>query len=421
MTPWSLNQYQSRVYARDFMVYNESTRCWVLIKRFAHKLISQTINQDSPMTFLTGPRQVGKTFLARTYSTNYYNWDTSEVKKQFLKNPYFFRQNYSKDSLVIFDEIHKRRDWKKLLKGYYDSPDRMENFLVTGSGRFDTFRKGGDSLQGRYNLYHLFPLVFDEIRKSSFSAALPRDFLNWTPETVSEADETLINLGGFPAPFLSGSLSSMLKWNDQYIERMVKEDVRDFSNVQKIDQMELLARLLPERVTSPLSIKALSEDIDCSQVAIKSWLRLFEQLYLGVLISPFHRKIHRAVKKEQKWYFYQWTMNEDPGALFENYLAIQLSSTCQYWRDQGHGLWELYYLRDQDRREVDFVICRNLKPMALIEAKCSETSFPSPLNYYVEKLKIPGFVLYPKGGVKRYGPYKWGMSSAAFLEGLVAK
>ena len=184
-------------------------------------------------------------------------------------------------------------------------------------------------------------------------------------------------------------------------------------------KLELLVRLLPQRVTSPISVKALSEDIECSQVAIKSWLKLLENVYLGTLISPFHRKIHRAVKKEQKWYFYQWTMNEESGPLFENYLSIQLLTACQYWRDQGYGVWELFYLRDQDRREVDFVICKNLKPMALIEAKSAECDFPTPLNYYVEKLGVPGYVVYPSGKTKQFGKNKWGMSSATFLQGLV--
>jgi len=376
--------------------------------------------ENSAMTFLAGPRQVGKTYLSRTFSPLYYNWDTSEVKKQFLKNPYFFREENIRRDLVIFDEIHKRKDWKKLLKGYYDSPGRKENFLITGSGRFDTFRKGGDSLQGRYDLYHLLPLIFDEVRKSSCSqASLPRDFSTWIPEILNEGDEDLRNFGGFPFPFLSRSMSTMRKWNDQYIERLVKEDVRDFSNVLKLDQLELLARILPDRVTSPISIKALGEDIECSQVAIKSWLRLFEQLYLGILLPPFHRKIHRAVKKEKKWYFYQWTMNENPGALFENYLAIQLHTACQYWRDQGHGVWELYYLRDQDRREVDFIICRNLKPVALIEAKSGESEFPVSLKYYVKQLNIPGFVIYPEGKTRRFADNMWGMNSATFLKGLV--
>jgi predicted AAA+ superfamily ATPase len=376
------------------------------------------------MIFITGPRQVGKTYSVKKKSQLYFNWDTTEVKKQYLKDPYFFRKVYAPNQPIIFDEIHKRRDWKKILKGYFDSPTRKENFIITGSGRFDVFRKSGDSLQGRYDLFHLFPLTFDEIisQDKKHTPSLPRDFTSWIPSTnITTSDENLILRGGFPAPFLSSSKQSIQKWNDLYIERLVKEDVRDFSNIQKIDQLELLVRLLPERVTSPISIKALSEDIECSQVAIKSWLQLLETLYLGVSILPYHRKIHRAVKKEKKWYFYQWTMNEHNGALFENYLAIQLLTTCQYWRDQGHGAWELYYLRDQDRREVDFLICKNLIPMALIEAKSTESDFPTPLNYYVEKLDIPGYVIYPKGKIQKFGDKKWGMNSATFLKGLILK
>jgi predicted AAA+ superfamily ATPase len=374
-----------------------------------------------PMLFITGPRQVGKTFVVKSKSNLYFNWDTTEVKKSYLKDPYFFKTLYTPNSIVIFDEIHKRKDWKKILKGYFDSPQKSEMFIITGPGRFDTFRKGGDSLQGRYDLYHLMPLVFDEVRDQHLNKypSLPRDFQNWAPIEVQDSDEALITYGGFPAPYLAQSKQTTNKWNDLYIERLIKEDVRDFSHVQKTDQLEMLVRLLPERITSPISIKALSEDIECSQVAIKSWLRLLENLYLGVFIPPFHRKIHRAVKKEKKWYFYQWTMNENKASIFENYLAIQLLATCRYWRDQGHGIWELYYLRDQDRREVDFLICKNLKPMALIEAKSSESDFPSPLNYYVNKLGIPGYVLYPSGATRKFGHHKWGMSSATFLKDLI--
>lgn len=393
-----------------------------LIRAIEFWAFNQTSKKNGPMTFITGPRQVGKTYLVRERSKLYFNWDTTEVKKSYLKDPYFFRKLYQPGSPIIFDEIHKRKDWKKILKGYFDSAERIENFIITGSGRFDIFRKGGDSLQGRYDLYHLLPLTFDEIRQNNKkrAPALPREFSTWKPDiTETISDNQLISMGGFPSPYLSSSKQNLQKWNDLYIERMVKEDVRDFSNVQKVDQLELLVRLLPERVTSPISIKALSEDIECSQVAIKSWLRLLESLYLGVMIPPFHRKIHRAVKKEQKWYFYQWAMNENPAAQFENYLAIQLLTACQYWRDQGHGVWELYYLRDQDRREVDFMICKNLKPVALVEAKSSESNFPTPLNYYVEKLGIPGYVLYPKGSTRQFGENKWGMNSATFLKGLI--
>ena len=257
--------------------------------------------KQSPMIFITGPRQVGKTFLSKTLSSRYYNWDTPKVKKNFLKDPYFFRDLSQKGNWVIFDEIHKRRDWKKLLKGYYDSPDRSENFIVTGSGRFDLFQKGGDSLQGRYDLFHLYPLTWDEVRLKNSkekTAALPRDFENWTPDstTKSEEEHHLFKFGGFPVPFLQGKETSLRKWEDLYIDRLIREDIRDISAVQRIDQMELLARLLPERVGSPVSLLSLSEDIGMSTVAAKSWLRLFETLYLGFQLPPFYRKIHRKSK-----------------------------------------------------------------------------------------------------------------------------
>ncbi len=369
------------------------------------------------MIWITGPRQVGKTFLVRQNIEAYFNWDTVEVRKAFAKDPYFFREYPHK--WIVFDEIHKRKDWKKLLKGYYDSPARQENFIVTGSGRLDTFLRGGDSLQGRYDLFSLWPLMFDEIQSAPKTLVrAPREFLSWEPAAESLRDRELLEFGGFPAPFLKQSQRGLRKWMDLYLDRLVREDIRDFSAVEKIDKIDLLARLLPGRVMSPLSIKSLSEDVEASPVAIKSWLRLFEILYLGFRISPFHRKIHRAVKKEQKWYFYQWTFNENPAARFENYLAVQIAAACSFWRDQGYGSYELTYLRDQDDREVDFLITRDLKPVALVEAKSSAQPWPKGLNYYAEKLGIPGFLVYPEGPSRKF-PRGWSVPSAQFLNGLI--
>jgi predicted AAA+ superfamily ATPase len=380
--------------------------------------LQKTFDDSDPMIWITGPRQVGKTFLAKSLVDSYYNWDTIEVRKAFAKDPYFFReQSYPK--WICFDEIHKRKDWKKLIKGYYDSPERRENFLVTGSGRLDQYMRGGDSLQGRYNTYQLFPLHPDELSGTKKKLNVDFSFDNFEPNEKSASDDDLINLGGFPAPFLSGSRSRLFRWQDQYIDRLTREDIRDFSSVEKTDQIELLARILPSRTMSPLSIKSLSEDVEVSPVAIKSWLRLFEVLYLGFQMKPFHQKIHRAIKKEKKWYFYQWTFNEDPAARFENYLAVQLASCCSAWSEQGLGRFEVSYIRDQDRREVDFIITRNLKPMALFEAKSSYQEWPNSLRYYCEKLKIPGFLVYPKGPTRKHN-LGWSLSSHQLLMGTMA-
>lgn len=373
-----------------------------------------------PMVFLTGARQVGKTHLTRQLDAAYYNWDTPEVRKAYLADPYFFR---SDSKLVVFDEIHKRRDWKKLLKGYYDSPARTQNFVVTGSGRMDQYQRGGDSLQGRCLSFQLWPFSYDEIfaPRSDAPTGKPRDWRQWQPDSSADDDEPLRKLGGFPAPFLAASEQRLRRWQDQYIERLVREDVRDFSAVHRLDQLDLLARLLPSRVASPLSVQGLCEDVEASPVGVKSWLRLFETLYLGFFVRPFHRKIHRAVKKESKWYFQQWTYVEDPGARFENYLAVQLSLACSQWSEQGRGRYELYYLRDQDRREVDFLIARDLKPVAIIEAKHSPQAWPAGLAYYARKLAVPAFLVYPDGPVRKHEDgLGFSLPSRRLLKGLTA-
>lgn len=212
----------------------------------------------------------------------------------------------------------------------------------------------------------------------------------------------------------------MRKWLDLYIERLVREDVRDFSAVELLDKLELLARLLPTRVLAPLSVKSLSEDLEVSPVAVKAWLKLFDTLYFGFFLKPFHRAIHRAVKKEQKWYFYQWAFCDDPAARFENYVAVQLATYCTWVSDLGHGRHELCYLRDQDRREVDFVIVKDMKPVALFEAKLAAQPWPASLHYYAERLGVPSFLVCKEGAVKRIAPHRWTLPSSELFSGLMS-
>jgi uncharacterized protein len=385
----------------------------MFIPRIIHHLIALEDKNpsDSPMIFLSGPRQVGKTYFAKSLRLPYFNWDTAETKKQYLSDVYFFR---TQPGWLIFDEVHKRRDWKKLLKGYFDSDTRNENFFITGSGRFQLYQKGGDSLQGRYDLFHLFPFILREVIgiKDSYQLKAPIwDIQVKNLPAYSKLERDLIRFSGFPEPYLKKNDRFLNKWMDLYVQRLVREDVRDLSNISNLDKLEMLIRLLPERTQSPISYQSLAEDLEVSPVTVKSWLRVLETTYLGFQIRPFTRKIHRAVKKEPKWYFFNWALNHDEAARFENYVAVQLLSLCTLWRDAGLGVYELWYLRDQDRREVDFLITKNLQPVALIEAKQTEKSWPSAIDYYARKLNIPSFVVVESEFFRQIANQKWVLSS----------
>ncbi len=294
---------------------------------------------------------------------------------------------------------------------------RLENFFVTGSGRFNLSQKGGDSLQGRYDLYHLYPILYREfVGLSQTYQCLQPNFTELEFSSHSAADIGLIEMGGFPEPLIKGKKTTLNKWQDLYIKRLIQEDVRDFSRVIHLDKLELLTRLLPDRVRSPLSIQSLAEDVETSRDSIKTWLRLFETLFLGFRLAPYTRKIHRSVKKEKKWYFFQWTFCEDEGARFENYMAVQLYTLCQLWRDLGYGSYELFYLRDQDRREVDFVIVKSMKPIALIEAKTTGNAWSTSLEYYARKLNVPAFIVTQHGDIRRCGENRWIVPSENFFD-----
>jgi predicted AAA+ superfamily ATPase len=142
-----------------------------MISRGLYIRIWERLSKEKSMVFLAGPRQVGKTTLARIISRtfrnrSYFNYDIPEHRKRLIEDPVFFEAMERKDPgtpLIIFDEIHKYRDWKNYLKGVHDAFHDSYRFLVSGSGRLDIYRKGGDSLAGRYFLFHLWPFTVAEL------------------------------------------------------------------------------------------------------------------------------------------------------------------------------------------------------------------------------------------------------------------
>lgn len=325
-------------------------------------LLSQ-VRQDltRKMVFIAGPRQVGKTTLALSLpgaAAGYLSWDVAEQRERILK------RELPASQLWIFDEIHKYRSWRNLLKGLYDGRRTGQRILVTGSARLDFYRFGGDSLQGRYHMLRLHPFSAKELAIRTFA------------EFAS-----LLKLGGFPEPFLSGSEVEARRWSREYRNRLVREDVAGLERIQDLGNLELLALRLPELVGSPLSINALREDLQLSHKTVDGWLKVLERLYAIFRLSPFGAPRIRAVKKEQKHYHFDWSLVPSDAARFENLIASHLLKWVHFEQD-AHGLdLDLRYFRDTDGREVDFVVTDRRRPQLLVECKWGDADVDKSLRY----------------------------------------
>jgi predicted AAA+ superfamily ATPase len=333
------------------------------MKRYLQSQIEKDIQKK--MVFVAGARQVGKTTLARQVlgeRDGYLNWDIPEHRERIL------RRELPAGKLWVFDEIHKYRGWRNFLKGIYDFNGPRQKVLVTGSAKLDFYRYGGDSLQGRYHFLRLHPLSAAELKIGT-----------------GEDLRTLLELGGFPEPFLSGSKVDAARWTREYRTRLVREDLVDLERVTDLGNLELLMLNLPEKVGSPLSVNSLREDLRVSHKTVAGWLNILERAYAIFRISPFGHSKLRAVKKEQKHYHLDWTLVQDPGARFENMTACHLLKWVHFRQDTLGVDSDLMYFRDVDRREVDFIVVEKKKPALMVECKYRDGEISRGLRYMKER------------------------------------
>jgi predicted AAA+ superfamily ATPase len=320
---------------------------------------------DHKMVFLGGPRQVGKTTLARSLLPNkegYLNWDIPKDSDLIL------RRVLPDTHFLVFDEIHKYRQWRRYMKGVFDEFHPDKKILVTGSARLDLYRFGGDSLQGRYYYLRLHPLSFAEVKGSS-----QQDMID------------LMTLGGFPEPFFGGSVARAKRWAIEYRNRLTRDDITTLENIRDIGSLDLLYLTLPDRVGSPLSINSLREDLHLNHQTVGRWIEILERVYGIFRIAPFGAPKIRAVKKEQKHYHYNWALVPDESARFENLIASHLLKWTHYIFDTEGRELELRYFRDVDKREVDFVIIEGKNPILFVECKLTDTLPHPPLRYLKER------------------------------------
>jgi predicted AAA+ superfamily ATPase len=357
------------------------------------------------MRFISGPRQVGKTTLAKhflhqqRFDKLYFNWDLRSVRNQYIRDSYFFEteiydaRRHGKPTWVCHDEIHKMPKWKNILKDYFDKFEEAARFIVTGSARLEWFRKSGDALTGRYFLFHLLPLTLSEVAGNTMpqlgEEEAAEDFIETRIAQVRyEQDllEQLLFYSGFPEPFTKASDRFFRRWQMDTADQIIREDIRDLTRIIETEKVASLIVHLPDRIGSPLSVNALREDLEVSFTAVKNAISALQLTCVIFLVPPYSRSISRAIKKENKCYFYDWTRCPDPAARFENYVAVGLKNLIELWSGSGIGAFNLYYVRTKDGRETDFLIVRNGHPWCLLEAKLSDSRVENHHRKHAEAL-----------------------------------
>jgi hypothetical protein len=387
------------------------------------------------MRFIAGPRQCGKTTIARDFISRYsgdslyYNWDSRKIRDAYIRDSHFFiRDIYNVPPCgngkrwVCMDEIHKYPGWKNILKDFFDSYHEELQFIVTGSARLDMMRQSGDSLAGRYLSFRLNPVSLGEfvglppVPPPESSDDIIQICLD-TPVYRQDELEVLLRFSGFPEPLLLAKDRFFTRWQSGYLDSLIREDLREITRIKDIEKTAVLMLLLPERIGSPLSINNLAGELNCSFATAANYFTALELGYLIFRISPYTNKIARSLKKEKKAYFYDWTRAASEGGRFENYVAVELKSKIDYWQDAGYGDFDLFYIRDRDGRETDFLVTREARPWLLVEIKLSRSSIEYQHKKHRQVLgDIPFIQLVLEDGVaERSESFVYQMSASRFF------
>ncbi|HKZ00137.1 MAG TPA: AAA family ATPase [Rhabdochlamydiaceae bacterium] len=366
------------------------------MKRIYQELIFQHLSQLRQMVFLMGPRQVGKTTLSLESASEwpkhfYFNWDNAAEKLLYIKGPDAIARQAGLDELteqkpvLIFDEIHKFGKWKNFLKGFFDLYEKKTKIIVTGSARLNIYKKGGDSLMGRYFYYRIHPLSVAEIASPNLIQEEIRP-----PAPIAESDWTaLLEHGGFPEPFIQRSKAFSRRLRAIRKDQLFREDIRDGTRIQELSQLELLAELLRKQAAESMDYQSLAKKVGVSIDTIRRWLEVLNSFYYCFSIHPWSKNITRSLIKEPKLYLWDWSLVDEEGHRNENLVASHLLKATDFWNDRGFGEYGLYYLRTKDKIETDFLVTKNRKPWFLVEVKTKAKGLSPALYHFQKETEAP--------------------------------
>jgi predicted AAA+ superfamily ATPase len=360
------------------------------MKRIYETIILDHFSRNKEMLFISGARQVGKTTAAQSVLKNdpYLDWDVQTDRTDILNGQRHLADRLGSEpaQMIVFDELHKYADWKNFIKGFYDLYNHLHwKIIVTGSTRLDTYRKGGDSLLGRYFHLQMFPLSVAELVRTIFSSKTVH-----APQGMDSTTwQDLLRFGGFPQPLLKANTRFHRQWKRTRQDRLFQEDIRSLGGAYDVARIELLAELLSLNAASSLNYSFYARTIRASVESVQRWIVLLQQLSYCFTLRPWTRNISRSIAKEPKIFLGDWSGIVDVGKRNENFVACALLKAVEGWNDTGLGNFSLHFIRTKEQREVDFLIVSDGVPWVLVEVKTSETSLSPHLEYFQKMLSAP--------------------------------
>lgn len=354
--------------------------------RLYENVIREHFSLYRQMVFLSGPRQVGKTTLARHFATDYLNWEEKQTRLLVLKgakavgNELALNERLGSGKILAFDEIHRYSKWKTFLKGFFDIYENSAKILATGSAKMDVYKRGGDSMMGRYFPYRIHPFSVAEL----LTPTIPDEKNIVRPPCELPVSEwnALLTFGGFPEPFANRHMRFLRKWQSLRMEQLLTQDIRDLTKTVELDQIDALATILANRSGEQLVYASLACEVTASEPTVKKWISILKALYYGFTVKPYHRNIENSIRKTPKWYLRDWSGIEDAGKRTETFLACHLLKAVECWTDLGFGEYDLFYLRDRKKREVDFLVTRDKEPWFLVDVKKADEALSGNLAHF---------------------------------------